>query len=133
MTDKAKNKAILVAVVLTAAVVVVSLLPMLASTPADPIRDVRIVTRDMTFYVEGSDEPNPTLTFRAGEQVRILLKNEDDGMDHDFSVPAWQTKTKLLTGRGEDALVIRVPSRTGSESYTCTPHAEIMRGTIRIE
>lgn len=133
MTDKAKNKAILVAVVLTAAVVIVSLLPMLASTPADPIRDVRIVTRDMTFYVEGSDEPNPTLTFRAGEQVRILLKNEDDGMDHDFSVPAWQTKTKLLTGRGEDALVIRVPSRTGSESYTCTPHAEIMRGTIRIE
>lgn len=133
MTDKAKNKAILVAVVLTAAAVIVSLLPMLASTPADPIRDVRIVTRDMTFYVEGSDEPNPTLTFRAGEQVRILLKNEDDGMDHDFSVPAWQTKTKLLTGRGEDALVIRVPSRTGSESYTCTPHAEIMRGTIRIE
>lgn len=133
MTDKAKNKAILVAVVLTAAAVIVSLLPMLASTPADPIRDVRIVTRDMTFYVEGSDEPNPTLTFRAGEQVRILLKNEDDGMDHDFSVPAWQTKTKLLTGRGEDVLVIRVPSRTGSESYTCTPHAEIMRGTIRIE
>ena len=133
MTDKAKNKAILVAVVLTAAAVIVSLLPMLASTPADPIRDVRIVTRDMTFYLEGSDEPNPTLTFRAGEQVRILLKNEDDGMDHDFSVPAWQTKTKLLTGRGEDALVIRVPSRTGSESYTCTPHAEIMRGTIRIE
>lgn len=133
MTDKAKNKAILVAVVLTAAAVIVSLLPMLASTPADPIRDVRIVTRDMTFYVEGSDEPNPTLTFRAGEQVRILLKNEDEGMDHDFSVPAWQTKTKLLTGRGEDVLVIRVPSRTGSESYTCTPHAEIMRGTIRIE
>lgn len=133
MTDKAKNKAILVAVVLTAAAVIVSLLPMLASTPADPIRDVRIVTRDMTFYLEGSDEPNPTLTFRAGEQVRILLKNEDDGMDHDFSVPAWQTKTKLLTGRGEDALVIRVPSRTGFESYTCTPHAEIMRGTIRIE
>lgn len=119
--------------VLTAAAVIVCLLPMLASAPTDPIRDVRIVTRDMTFYLEGSDEPNPTLTFRAGEQVRILLRNEDDGMDHDFSVPAWQVKTRLLTGRGEDALVIKVPSRTGSESYTCTPHAEIMRGTIRIE
>lgn len=106
---------------------------MIASAPADPVREVRIVTRDMTFYVEGSDEPNPTLTFRAGEQVRILLKNEDDGMDHDFSVPAWQTKTKLLTGRGDATLLIKVPTTKGTESYTCTPHAEIMRGIIRIE
>jgi hypothetical protein len=133
VTDKARNKAILVAAVLTAAAVVVSLLPMIASTSTDPIRDVRLITRDMTFYLEGSDEPNPTLTFRAGEQVRILLKNEDDGMDHDFSVPGWQVKTKLLTGRGEDALVIQVPAKTGTEVYTCTPHAEIMTGTIRIE
>jgi len=133
VTAKARNKAILVAVVLTAAAVVVSLLPMIASTSTDPIRDVRIITRDMTFYLEGSDVPNPTLTFRAGEHVRILLKNEDDGMDHDFSVPAWQVKTRLLTGRGEDALVLQVPNKTGTEAYTCTPHAEIMRGTIRIE
>jgi plastocyanin len=133
VTTKAKNRAIVVGVVLTAAAVVVGLLPMIASAPADPVREVRIVTRDMTFYVEGSDEPNPTLTFRAGEQVRILLKNEDDGMDHDFSVPGWQTKTKLLTGRGDATLLIKVPTTKGTESYTCTPHAEIMRGIIRIE
>ena len=106
---------------------------MLASSDADKVREVRLVTREMTFYLEGFDEPNPTLTFRAGEQVRIILKNEDSGMDHDFSVPAWQTKTRLLMGRGEDALLLTVPVKKGTESYTCTPHAEIMRGTIRIE
>jgi hypothetical protein len=133
VTVKARNRAIIVAVLLTAAALVVSLLPMLASSDRGKIREVRLITRDMTFYVEGSDEPNPTLVFRAGEQVRILLKNEDAGMEHDFSVPGWQTKTRLLSGRGEDSLLITVPAVKGTEAYTCTPHAEMMRGTIRIE
>ena len=133
MTVRSRNRAILAGVILTAAAVVVSLLPMIASSDPDKVRDVRLVTRDMTFYLEGSAEPNPTLQFRAGEKVRIILRNEDAGMDHDFSVPAWQTKTKLLMGRGEDELVITVPATKGTQAYTCTPHAELMRGTIRIE
>ena len=135
MTERNKNRAIFGAIILTAAAVVVSLLPMLASSTreSDPIREVRLVTRDMTFYLEGSDQANPTLTFRAGEQVRIVFRNEDAGMDHDFAVPGWQTKTKLLMGKGEDTLVMRVPDKKGTETYICTPHAEIMRGTIRIE
>lgn len=94
---------------------------------------MRLVVRDMTFYLEGSNEPNPTLQFRAGEKVRILLKNEDAGIDHDFSVVAWQKKTKLLQGRGEDSMTLKVPNRPGTETYSCTPHADMMRGTIRIE
>ena len=133
MTAKARNRAIVIGVLATVAVVVVALLPMVASSDLDSVREVRLVARDMTFYVEGSQEPNPTLTFRAGEQVRIVLKNEDAGLEHDFSIAAWQTKTKLLEGQGEDAIVFKVPSTKGSESYTCTPHAEMMRGTIRIE
>ncbi len=133
MTVKARNKAILLGVLVTAVVIVVSLLPMLASSDLDRVRDVRLVVRDMTYYLDGSDEPNPTLTFRAGEQVRVILKNEDAGMDHDFSVAAWQTKTKLLAGRGEDSVLIRVPATRGTESYACTPHSQMMRGTIRVE
>jgi plastocyanin len=133
VTVKARKGAILLGVLVTAVVVVFSLLPMIASSQRDEVRDVRLVVRDMSFYVEGSKEPNPTLTFRAGEQVRIVLRNEDAGMDHDFSVVAWQAKTKLLEGRGEDTVLIKVPSSKGTESYTCTPHSEMMRGTIRIE
>ena len=133
MTVKARNRAILVGVLVTAAVIVVSLLPMLASSDLDKTREVRLVVRDMSFYLEGSKEPNPTLTFRAGERVKIVLKNEDAGIDHDFSVAAWHAKTKILEGRGEDSIVIKVPSTRGTESYTCTPHSEMMRGAIRIE
>lgn len=133
MTVKARKKAIVLGVLVTAVVIVVSLLPMLASSDFDRVRDIRLVVRDMTFYLEGSPEPNPTLTFRAGEQVRVVLKNEDAGMDHDFAVAAWQTKTKVLEGRGEDSILIKVPATKGTESYTCTPHSQLMRGTIRVE
>lgn len=133
MTVRARNRAILTGIVITAVAILVSLLPMIASSDLDKVRDVRLVVRDMTFYLEGSSEPNPTLQFRAGERVRILLKNEDAGIDHDFAVEAWQKKTKLLEGRGEDSLVITVPDKKGTEAYTCTPHADMMRGTIRVE
>ena len=65
--------------------------------------------------------------------MRLVLKNEDAGIDHDFSVAAWDAKTKILEGRGEDTILIKVPAKKGTEPYTCTPHSEMMRGTIRIE
>jgi hypothetical protein len=133
VTIKSRNKAIFWGVVLTAAAVVVSFLPMLASSDLDKAREIRLVARDMTFYLEGSTEPNPTLAFRAGEKVRLILKNEDAGIDHNFSIPTWDASTRLLEGRGEDAIEFKVPKRKGSEKYTCTPHSEMMRGTIRIE
>ena len=133
VTIKSRNKAIFWGMVLTAAAVVVSLLPMLAASDFDKVREVKLVARDMTFYLDGSPEPNPTLTFRAGEKVRLILKNEDAGIDHNFSIPTWEAKTKLLEGRGEDAIEFKVPSQKGSEKYTCTPHSEMMRGTIRVE
>jgi plastocyanin len=27
----------------------------------------------------------------------------------------------------------RAPDRAGEETYACTPHSELMRGTIRVE
>jgi hypothetical protein len=110
------------------------LLPTIASTggAGDP-RDLRLVVRDMTFYVEGRDEPNPTLRFRAGEHVRLVLKNEDAGLDHDFTIRAWNVRTKLLEGKGQDVVTFRVPAAASSETYECTPHAQMMRGTIDVE
>ena len=31
-------------------------------------REIRLVARDMTFYVEGRPEPNPTLRLRPGNR-----------------------------------------------------------------
>src|SRR6185295_14332501 len=65
-------------------------------------REIRIVVRDMTFYLEGGTDPNPTLHLRAGETVRLVLKNEDEGMTHDFAIPDWGAGTKRIEG-GEEA------------------------------
>ena len=70
----------------------VSLWPV-AAGPADP-REVTLVTRDMAFYVDGSDTPNPVLTMHAGETVRVVLRNEDVGMNHNFEIPAWLKRSR---------------------------------------
>jgi plastocyanin len=108
------------------------MLPRIASS-REEIRELRLVAREMTFYVEGQDAPNPTLRFKAGERVRLVLRNADRGMSHDFVVPEWNVRTGLLEGAGETSVTFRVPGRSGSQPYTCSPHAVMMRGTIEIE
>ena len=88
----------------------------------------------MAFYVDGQPEPNPTITLRAGEQVRIRLRNEEAGINHDFAIQAWDVGTRLLADSlQEDTIVFRAPRTKGTQVYQCTPHAEMMRGTIRVE
>ena len=96
-------------------------------------REIRIVARDMTFYLEGQTDPNPTLRLRAGESVRLVLRNDDPGMTHDFTIPDWKAATRRIES-GEQAIVtFRVPDAPSSQTYRCRPHSAIMRGTILVE
>jgi len=134
MTVRARNRAIVAGSIIAVIALAATLLPMIASSGADTPRDIRIVVRDMAFYVDGGAEPNPAIALRAGEQVRVHLRNEDAGMRHDFAIQAWTVSTKLLEERGEeDAVIFRVPGERGTAAYLCTPHAKMMSGTIRIE
>ena len=131
-----KRSVVRVVLVVAAAVAAAAWLPRVVAfrEPPDPVREIRIVARDMTFYVDGNQTPNPTLRVRAGEQIRVVLRNEDPGMTHDFSVTAWDLATKTLTHKGEwDAVVFHVPAQRGTIAYQCTPHSELMKGTITIE
>lgn len=112
---------------------VAAILPRPASSGAGGVREIRLVVRDMTYYIDGGGEANPTLLVRRGERVRIRLRNEDAGMTHDFTVRAWEAETRLIDGRGEAVVDFRAPDRAGEETYACTPHGEMMRGTIRVE
>ena len=96
-------------------------------------REIRLVARDMTFYVEGQAEPNPTLRLRAGESVRLVLRNDDAGMTHDFTIPEWGAVTRRLEAGEEAAITFRAPDRPMSQPYKCRPHSKIMRGTILVE
>ena len=134
MTDRSKSKMLVVVAVFGVGVLAATLLPMLASGQPDPVREIRLVVRDMNFYVEGETQPNPTLGLKAGEQVRLVLRNEDPGMRHDFVVKDWEIGTRILEDRGEqDTIVFRAPSAVGEHIYHCTPHAKLMRGTIRVQ
>lgn len=101
-----------------------------AGDDASAARVIHVVVRDMTFYVAGEPEPNPTIHARAGERIRIVLNNTDGGMSHDFAIRSWRVTTSLLKGKGEDSVEFTVPPTRGSYTYTCTPHAEMMSGTL---
>jgi plastocyanin len=109
------------------------MLPRIVSS-REGVRDVTLVVRNMTYYLEDGEDPNPSLRFTPGEQVRLTLRNEDRGMSHDFSIKAWGVSTKVLDGKGEDSVSFRVPARsTGTTPYTCTPHTAMMNGSIVVE
>jgi plastocyanin len=115
-----------------------ALLPIVAASRPSSVdpepREVRIVAREMAFFVDGQATANPTLRFRAGEYVRLVLRNEDAGMTHDFAIGAWKVGTRTLSGKGEEASVeFRVPDARGTTPYECTPHAQMMRGSIQVE
>ena len=135
MTIRAQNRAIIAGLVIGVAAVAVTLLPMLASPGGeDPIRDIHVVVRNMAFYVDGQAEANPVITVRAGEQVRIRLRNDEAGVGNDFAIKACGVGTQVLNDSlQEDTVTFRVPRDKGTQAYLCTPHSEMMRGTIRVE
>jgi plastocyanin len=96
-------------------------------------RDVVLVVRDMAFYLDGEGLENPTLHFKAGEEIRLHLQNEEAGVTHNFAVREWHLATRRLQGRDRDTLTFRVPERSGRYDYLCNPHASMMRGIIEVE
>ena len=115
---------------LAALMLVATLLPALSSPPT---RDVILVAKGMAFYLEDDlGNPNPAIEVKAGERVRVILRNQDRGMTHDFAVRALDTAMKPIMWKESGEVVIDVPSRAGSYEYVCRPHSLMMHGTIRV-
>jgi plastocyanin len=102
------------------------------AAPASSAREIHLVAKDMTFYVEGEQTPNPTLLTRPGERIRLVLRNVDAGMSHNFTIGSWSVHTRLLKGKGIDSIEFVVPSTRGAHNYSCTPHSDMMGGTIEV-
>jgi uncharacterized cupredoxin-like copper-binding protein len=108
----------------------VTLLPASSSTPA---REITLVVTGMAFYLEGDPRtPNPTIEVRAGERVRIVLRNQDRGMTHDFAVPVLHAVVKPIGWNESADIVMDIPTQPGSYEYVCQPHSVMMRGTMRV-
>ena len=120
---------------LIAIVVAVSAVGALATAvgrPAD--REITLVARGMAFYqVDEPGVPNPTITVKAGERVRVVLRNEDRGIIHDFAVPAIRAALDQTNWNEEEDVTFDVPGTPGRYEYICRPHALMMRGQIVVE
>ena len=112
----------------------------LVTPAADPVsREITLVARDMAFYLSEQTQagPNPTLQLKVGEQVRIILRNEDPGIVHSFAIKPWNV---LMTSRHDEAeaeaeaasMLVRAPERPGRYQYVCTPHSTLMAGVIEV-
>ena len=107
-----------------------ALLPARSSTPP---REVVLIARGMAFYLDGDPStPNPTLEVKAGERVRIVLRNQDRGMTHDFAVPAVAAAMNAIDWNQSGEVTLDVPDTPGTYEYVCRPHALMMRGIIRV-
>ena len=107
-----------------------ALVPALSSTPS---REITLVARNMAFYLESDPKtPNPTIEVKAGERVRIVLRNQDRGMMHDLAVPAVKKTLDLIGWNESDDLKFTAPKQPGTYQYECQPHRLMMRGTIRV-
>jgi plastocyanin len=109
---------------------VIALLPALSSTPA---REITLVVKGMAFYLEDDvTTPNPTIDIKAGERVRIVIKNQDRGLTHDFAFPAAEAVSKELTWNQTGQVSFTAPKTPGTFEYYCQPHRLMMKGIIRV-
>ena len=110
--------------------IVAALLPVMTSAPT---RDIVVVTKDMAFYLEGDmSTPNPDIEVRAGERVRIVLRNEERGLIHDFAVPAVHSAIDGLRWSERGEVTFEAPDVPGSYEYVCRPHLLMMKGIIKV-
>ena len=124
---KVPGAALVAAAVLLSAAA--AMIPVVAPAP----REIHLVARGMAFYLESDPStPNPTLTVRAGERVRVVVRNEERGIRHDFAVPALEAALDPLDWREAGSLTIQVPEEPGTYAYTCRPHRLMMQGVLRV-
>ncbi|MBI4887856.1 MAG: cupredoxin domain-containing protein [Acidobacteria bacterium] len=116
---------------LAAAMILAALIPALSSTPS---REITLVAKDMAFYLAGDPRTaNPTLEVKAGERVRIVLRNQDRGMTHDVAVPAAAAALDPIRWNESSDVVFEAPGTPGTYEYICRSHRLMMRGTIRVD
>jgi uncharacterized cupredoxin-like copper-binding protein len=110
--------------------IVAALLPVMTMAPT---RDITLVTRDMAFYLVGDlSTPNPVIEVKAGERVRVVLRNEERGMTHDFAVPAVRSAIDGLRWNEQGEVTFEVPDAPGTYEYVCRPHLLMMKGIIKV-
>jgi plastocyanin len=96
-------------------------------------REITLTVRGMAFYLDGNELPNPTITLNAGERVRVVLRNEERGVNHDFAVPAMRAALEPIGWNESSDVTFMAPETPGEYDYWCRPHMLMMRGKIVVK
>jgi plastocyanin len=109
------------------------LLAMTACERSAPVRQITLVARGMTFVLEDApDTPNPVISLRAGERVRLVLKNEAPGLLHNVEIPALNVQLDQIRAGETTDRTFTVPDKPGRYEYRCRPHSELMHGSVEV-
>lgn len=112
---------------------VAAAIALLAGCRTSEPRDVVIVARGMAFALPNHpDEVNPLLHLRAGERVRVTLRNDAPGLMHNFEIPRWGIKTEAVRAGQTASVTFTVPDTQAPATYVCRPHAEMMHGVVEV-
>ena len=113
-----------------ALIVVAALLPLVSQSTT---REITLVADDMAFYLEGDpSRPNPTIEVKAGERIRVVLRNEERGLIHDFALPAAGAGIDALGWNERGDVTFEVPDVPGNYEYVCRPHLLMMKGVMTV-
>ena len=106
-----------------------AVLPRIVDT-REQVHEIRLVAKNMTYYANGAEDPNPPIRLVPGEQVRITFRNDDRGMSHDFGIPVFGVGTGVIEFGTEKSVTFKVPDNPSPATYICTPHSAMMSGRI---
>lgn len=121
-----------VAVSVTVLMVGAALLPAMTVMTTSRPREITLVAKDMSFYLEDDPTPNPVIEVRTGETIHLVLRNQEHGIVHGFAVPAVKVATDLLRWNEKASITFEAPATPGTYEYVCQQHSLMMKGTLRV-
>jgi plastocyanin len=116
------------------AVALAALIPVVAdvTNPRTGRREIALIARDMAFYLEGSNVPNPTIVVKASEKVRVTVRNLEPGITHAFSIGSLAASIGRIEPESTESVQFTAPVKLGQYEYVCPPHAQMMKGVFLV-
>lgn len=100
-----------------------------------PDRVIVLTASRYAFHAEGdaSAVANPPLRLSAGERVRVIVRNAEEGdVEHNFKIPGLGVHCSKGIAPGEEEAVEFTVPKDGLYTYTCCSHPG-MGGRLEIE
>ena len=72
---------------------------------------------------------NPTLYVTAGSKVKLVFRNEADGVIHQVTLTDLDIETEILQPGESESICFRAPAAGGVLTYACTFHS-LMTGQV---